>query len=215
MVLFVRHTVEQHTDALAAFLPDGETFAGKTDPDANLYKFLFGMANTMRLVEDTLQTIYEQHDYRITTDFLEAWEGAVGIPDDCFKATGSIARRRTDIAVKILANGTQTDDDFVDLAAQLGVTVRIIPGIDETGLRFPFEFPTVFDDDGKFDFEFPIVFSDAKEARFTMIVEFTLDTDFVFPYEFTFTFGDERVELLKCLFRKLAPANVQVIYRTI
>lgn len=215
MTLFTRHPVEQHTLVLAAYLPDGEAFASKVDPDANLYKFLLGLAETQRLVEDSMQTTYEEHDYTTTDSFISEWESAVGIPDSCFKGTGSIEERRKDIEVKILSNGTQTADDFIDLAAELGVAVNIVPGITQLGTRFPFDFPVTFEDDGVFPIEFTYVFPDVKGARFTMIVEFVTATDQQFPFEFPLTFGDERVELLQCLFKKLAPANVQVLFRQV
>lgn len=200
MNLFVLHNDQEHAEILAQYLPGGEVFAGKADSDKNLFKLLLGFATQYRLIEQRLELAFEQYDIRDTVDFLSEWESAVGIPDECFSGTGTDQERLRDLNVKFLSDTVVTNDDFVAVAAIYGVTVTITNGIDDI-VTFPLTFPTEF--------------SDIRTARFTMIVEFMVDDALKFPLTFPIPFGDETIEVLKCLFRKLAPANVDVIFRQV
>ena len=200
MTLFTLHNQSEHTNILSNYLPGGDVFGAKTDSDTNLYKLLFGMANQYRLVEEKLELTCREYDPAETTDFLEEWESALGIPDECFSAKGSVTERRRDVNVKFLADTAVTEEDFVNISALYGVTVTIKSGISDVD---------------KFPLQFPIEFPDIKTARFTMIVEFSVDDPLRFPFSFPIPFGEANIEILKCLFRKLAPANVDIIFRQI
>ena len=89
-----------------------------------------------------------------------------------------------------------TAQDFIDLAAEFGITVTIIPGA--VAGTFPMVFPLMF-------------FTSGKEARFTMVVEFPSDLE-TFPLTFPIPFGDGIIGVIKCLFNRIRPANVQIIY---
>lgn len=202
MNLFTRHTQADHAEVLGNYLPGGRVFAGRADNNTNLYKLLFGLAEQLRLVEENLELTFEEFDITSTTHFLELWESALGIPDSCFRATGSIENRRRDVNVKFLADVTSTEQDFVDIAALYGIAATISPGFDQ--IMFPITFPYTFLDD--------------KPARFTMFVVFediSAAATQRFPLTFPIPFGDDNIEVLECLFRKLAPANVDVIFKRI
>lgn len=200
MSLFIDHTREEHAVTLGQYLPDGPLFEAKTIDESNLYKFIFGLADIQRIVEENLTLTYDDFDFRTTKFLIDQWEGALGIPDSCFTGTGTDDERRTAITAKFLSFGVQTEQDFIDIAALYGIIVTIQNGFD--GLD-------------KFTLTFPITFGDVKEARFTMIVNFEVDDSLTFPFTFPILFGDENIEILKCLFRKLAPANVRVIFNEV
>lgn len=200
MMFFNLHDRAEHAEILANYLPNGDVFGGKTDAATNLYKLLFGLAEQNRLIEEKLELTYDQYNIQTTEDFLTEWERALGIPDSCFSGTGDIASRQRDVNVKFLADETVTVQDFIDIAALYGIIITITNGLDDV-----FVFPLVF----------PLQFSDLRKARFTMIVSFTVDEPLEFPLVFPIPFGNDLIEVLKCLFRKLAPANVDVIYRQV
>lgn len=199
-MLFKLHNRSDHAEILANYLPGGDVFGGKSDTNTNLYKLLFGLAEQNRIVEEKLELAFVQYDIRTTEDFLSEWESALGIPDSCFKGTGDIASRQRDVNVKFLADSTVTAQDFIDIAALYGITITITNGLDDV-ITFPLTFP--------------IEFSDLKTARFTMIVSFPVEEPLEIPLTFPIPFGDDLIEVLKCLFRKLAPANVDVIFRQV
>ena len=198
MPLFQRRDLDQYADSLAQYLPGGELFASKSVKNSNFRKLLTGLAgelfnaNGLLIEYDTLPDK--------TVNFLSEWESVVGIPDCCFKGTGSNDERRRDILVKLVASGVQTAEDFIELAAIFGVTVTVNSGIDE--ITFPLTFPVY-------------MFSTNKEARFTIMVRFTVLDSSRFPLTFPIVFGSDLISILECLFLKLRPANCNVIFEQI
>jgi hypothetical protein len=66
---------------------------------------------------------------------------------------------------------------------------------------------------GTFPYTFPIKFySSAKVARFTMVVRPSTAILPTFPYTFPITFGDQELAQIECLFDKIKPANVEIIF---
>lgn len=195
-MLFERRSLEDYTDSLADYLPGGILFASKSVQDSNFRKLLRGFAGEIFRANGYLR------EYDILPDetekFLSEWESTLGIPDCCFAGDGTLDERRRDILVKLASLGVQTEQDFVELALIFGVTVDIITGT-EAGL-FPYTFPILF-------------FDNEKAARFTMIVDFTVQASNRFPLTFPIPFGDDSISLIECLFRKVVPANVKLIFR--
>lgn len=196
MKLFRQHTKEEQADSLAHFLPNGRPFAKKWEESSNLRRFIMGLACELFRVEEKMNLISEEYDVRTTTLFIDEWESAVGIPDRCLSGSGTLEERRRDVLIKLAKMNVTTVEDFVALAAEFGITVTVTPGAVH-GV-FPMVFPIMF-------------FSTAKEARFTMIVDFPSALE-VFPLTFPIPFGDGAISVIKCLFSRLRPANVQIIY---
>jgi uncharacterized protein YmfQ (DUF2313 family) len=197
--LFKRHTKEEHADTIADNLPNGPLWTAKRINGKKLRSLLLGFARTLRTGEDKLETVWEQLDPSTTTDFIDEWESALGIPDDCFQGTGSLETRRTHVVAKLTA-AIQTADDFVALAALLGVAITIQSGVESS--TFPLTFPILF-------------FDTLQDARFTMIVNFTASSTVVFPLTFPIVFPDDNMAVIRCFFDKLKPANTDIIYREV
>lgn len=194
-LLFKRHSLESHAQALANFLPSGDLYRAKNVRDSVFRMLLRGLAHCNQDAESLLCTFDSELDIATTTAFLEAWEETVGIPDECFDRNVSVDIRRQQVLIKLASLGVQTEEDFVNLAAIYGVEIVIHPGIIH----------------GAFPFEFPIIFFDSlKEARFTMLVFYEIAQAYTFPYTFPLIFGGLEIPILECLFRKLVPANVDV-----
>ena len=187
-------TVEEETQILASYLPGGLLFGAKNIPGTELRGLLEGLAGEDKRIDDTLDLMREQLMPDTTTMFVDEWESAVGIPDSCFKGTGTIAERRAIVLLKLAGLGVQTASDFEELALGIGFTVSVEPG-NSVANR-------------------PLFGSD-KEARFTIVVKHSTPTTGgdVFPLPFPFTFGTPGADaLLTCLFNKLKPANCNVLF---
>lgn len=195
--IFRQHTPEQHTQALADFLPNGDLYIAKNINESNIRKWLRGLAPQFQNAESVLALWDKEMDVRYTVQLLEEWERTVGIPDDCFTTDGTIDQRRTNVLVKLSALGVQTESDFINLAALYGVAIEIWHGIDHNG--FVLDFPVLF-------------FPNARAARFTMIVRYYSNESDGFVFDFPIQFGTATLAFLQCLFAKLVPANSDVIW---
>lgn len=200
MALFERRDLEQYTNSLADYLPGGCLFASAYVSNSNFRKLLRGMSGELFRANGLLKEYSEQVIPDQTVKFIEEWESALGIPDDCFSGTGTLTERRRDILTKLAALGVQTRQDFIDLAATFGVTITINAGIDE--ITFPLTFPVV-------------MFSTVKEARFTIVVRFTVQAANRFPLVFPITFGSGEIAILECLFTNLKPTNCDIIFQQV
>lgn len=200
MELFARRDIDQYADSLAAYMPGGALFASKSVQNSNFRKLLQGMAGELFTANGLLREYSREILPDQTVQFIEEWEKALGIPDDCFSGSGNLNDRRRDILVKLAALGVQTEQDFIDLAALFGIDIDIIHGTET--FTFPITFPATF-------------FNSLRESRFTIIVVFTVPTVNRFEYTFPFIFGGEEIGILECLFEKLKPANCKVIFNQI
>lgn len=199
-MLFQRRNLEEYTESMAAYMPGGRLFTSKSIKDSNFRKLLRGMAGELFNANGLLKEYSEQIIPDQTEKFVAEWESALGIPDDCFKANGTLDERRRDVLTKLAALGVQTAQDFIDLAEVFGVTVTVNAGIDE--ITFPLVFPIV-------------MFTTEQEARFTIVVRFTVQEANRFPLVFPIVFGSGEISILECLFTKLKPANCNILFRQV
>jgi uncharacterized protein YmfQ (DUF2313 family) len=194
--------IETHTQRLADYLPGGRVFQARNIHDSNLRKLLRGLARELFTADGYLRDFQEDIAPSVTTYFIDEWERALGIPDDCFSGSGTLSERRAAVLIKLASLGVQTADDFVELAAVFGLTVEVVSG-SVSGV-FPLSFPV-------------LVFGTAEDARFTIIVniETPLTESETFPFAFPIPFGTKEVGLLRCMFSKLVPANCNLIVRQV
>lgn len=198
---FKSNTRDENTDVYADYLPGGRLFRAKYVENSNLRKLLYALAGEITRVQQKVEELSDEYYIINTTNLITEWEKALGIPDSCLTNTVTIEERRIQVEAKLARMNLNTKEDFIEMAALFGFTIDIIPG-EEKDLVFPFTFPATF-------------FADEKHARFTMIVIFigVPEPTSVFPLTFPVTFSDNKEAFLMCLIRKLAPANVHIIYR--
>lgn len=166
-------------------------------PSKNIYKMFSALSGTFKRECDAEEYLKRELNVSTTYDLIDTWEAEVGIPDSCFSKTGSIEQRRNQVLTKLTAH-VQTDQDFVDLAAKLGVEVTVTPKVQGV-IGFPYLFPFTFD---------------GTEEFFTIVVDIIgwIPTG-GFPYLFPFNFGfDQYSSQIQCLFDKLKPANCIIEY---
>ena len=190
-----QHTKEEHTNALAQYLPNGRLFEAKNINDSNFRQLLRGLAGELFTAEGYLVTLEQEYFPDTTVLFIEEWEQALGIPDSCFSGTGDLDERRRDIVVKLASLGVQTVNDFVNLADTFGKTITI---------TYPAESPYP-------PYDIPYTPVGFPEARFIMIVSGENIVTAVPPYDIPL-FLSTGETVLECLFNKLIPSNTKVIF---
>jgi uncharacterized protein YmfQ (DUF2313 family) len=199
--VFKRFSQTIQANALAAWLPnDKYVFSDKNVVGSDLRNLIEGLAQVFVDAKGQIVTFQDNYDINKTELFISDWENSVGIPDQCFDGSGDIETRRLHVLVKLASLGVQTAQDFIALASLFGITVTITSG-NPNGI-FPMTFPILF-------------FDNATAARFTIVVNFTVDAGSRFPYTFPLPFGDENIALLECLFSRLNPENTQVIFNQV
>lgn len=190
-------TKTQQAQTIANYLPGGKIFGAKNVSGTNIRKLLVGFANELLQVDALISKFRVDIVPDTTEHFIDEWESALGIPDDCFNGKGSDTSRRLAIVLKLAALGIQTNSDFVALAAKFGVAITVESG--SVHGCFPFQFPIKF-------------YPSAKAARFTIVVRPIETIGDTFTYTFPINFGSEELGIIACLFDKLKPANVEVVF---
>lgn len=191
-------TIERQTQALANWFPRGPAFDVAHIDGSRSRAILRGLAAEQLRMDDALDTFRRELVPSRASLLLTEWEAMVGIPDDCFTNTaGTDAERRRNVIAKLVASGVQTAQDFVDLAALFGVTAVLTAGSVHT--TFPATFPIY-------------LAADDREGRHTIFVQLGSPAVVGFPIEFPYVFGSAEEALIECLFRRLKPANVQLVF---
>lgn len=196
--LFKLHTLDEHTESLADFLPGGCLFEAARLEGSNLKSTLKGLAGELRRMEDALIQFTDQYDPSTTTSFITEWERMVGIPDDCFPGTGTLAERRIHIVAKSFKSlGAATEQDYIDLAAFLGfaITLSHLPEIS----FFP-----------PYDVPMDLIYG-LPTSRFVLVMTGPGIVVNVPPYDVPFSLTTN-TGVISCFFDKLKPANTIILY---
>lgn len=198
--LFKPASKDDQAFLLASHMPRGRLRAAVFDDQKNLGKLAKGLSvefyNLAVLIADIINN---ELDINQTESLLEDWEESVGIPDDCFSTNTSLTKRRLQVLQKFSNfGGVQKAEDFVRVAAVFGFNITVTPA-SRDGL-FPLVFPIPF-------------YADVREATHTILVEFVdLPEEEFFPLDFPLPFSSGGQAFLQCIFERLAPANVQVLF---
>jgi uncharacterized protein YmfQ (DUF2313 family) len=197
--LFKTHTPEEHRKSLADYLPNGNFFNGKNVPTTNIFKLLLGLAYEFWRIESKLNEITEEYYIFQTTELINEWESAVGIPDDCFNANQTLSVRIQQVVAK-LALSIDTAQSFIDLAALFGYECEIYSGAD-FGI-YPLPYPWTY-------------YASGTIARFTLIVYLSASVApgvYPFPNLYPWPYTSNTTNLIECLFRAIKPANCDIIF---
>jgi uncharacterized protein YmfQ (DUF2313 family) len=195
---FTVHTNEEQADLLAQKLPNGNVWVAKNTEDTNFRNLLIAIGLELSRLEQSINELYCETQLDTTNKNIDNFEEEYGINGGCLDGFGTtIEERIAAVKLKISLNGITTAEQFEFLAEQLGVDITIIPGLEKH--TFPFTFPKVF-------------LENFKYARFTMFVDMSQTLTGGFPFVFPFFFSESNIAVMKCLFSKLKPANVRIIY---
>ena len=181
------HNIEEHTKALADYFPGGKLWTAKNIQNTTMRNLLVGLSRESLRAEGYLKALQEQFIPDRTDNFIDEWERALGIPDDCFNGEGDLDERRRDVLVKLASLGVQTVEDFQNVANLFGITATVMPGEEATPVP--------------------------PNPRFTIVIEFVSPEGF--PFTFPIIFGSETIRVLECLFNRLKPANCVTVFTQI
>lgn len=198
---FQAHTVEEHQQALGQYFLNDRLGTNKNIIGSNLYKMFMGLAGEFQRVDALFQSVWDGANILTTQDlnYIELWEGAVGIPNSYFTQTTSLSidDRRQQILIQLRSLGLLTEQDFIDLAALLGYTITIQQGINT--LYPPYSVPHL-----------PL--GNEKEARFIMIINGLGGTLEDYPPYDVPHFPHNPGSQLQTLFNILKPSNIIILY---
>lgn len=200
MNLFKNRTLQEQIGSLAKYLPNDRLFSAKNIQGSNIRSLLTGISGELVRAQGSLYQFSQEILPDSTERFISEWESMLGIPDSCFPADGDVDERRLHVLIKLASLGVQTNEDFVFIASQFGITVEIINGIDT--IVFPVTFPIP-------------MFDSESDARFTIIVRYSVESSSFFPVTFPVTFGTKELGIIECLFNKLKPAHCSVVFEQI
>jgi len=199
MAFFKVRNSDQQTNVKAQYMPNGLIWQAKQKAGSNFRNLLAGLCVEIVRMENLQNEIYKEMNPTETVALLSEWEALVGIPDDCFPLADTIDERRSNLIFKLTASMNGTKEDFENLASVLGLTVKVKTGVEE--ITFPLTFPI------------PMI-GTLEEAGFVMIVDFIgVPLPNSFPLTFPITFTADPTTAVRCLFDRLKPANVSIIYR--
>jgi len=193
-------TKQQQAQTLANYMPSGKAFAAKNIIGSVIRKLLLGFAVEIMRIDTWIALFRTDTVPDQTKNFIPEWESALGIPDSCFKGTGTDTARRLAIEIKLAGQGVQTAQDFVDLALKFGISITAESG-SLHGIHGAL--PT------------KVYAGGDVEARNTLVIRPTEVIGESFPYTFPITFGTSELAILNCLFAKLKPANVNLVFESV
>jgi uncharacterized protein YmfQ (DUF2313 family) len=134
----VRRGQEEYAIALSALLPQG--IAWPRWPDSTLMKVVYGLSGIMGWADGRAADLLEiESDPRTTTEMLDSWERAWGLPDPCWPGPTSVSERRKILVMKMTLLGAQSAEFFTSVANYLGYSISIteyrpfMAGVDACG----------------------------------------------------------------------------------
>ena len=202
MKLFKTKTLEDHQYNLAAYLPRGLAFTSAQDITTNFGKFINGLAGEICRTYKALNDLSEDYDILSTSELLPQWESSLGIPDNCFPATGTNAERRLHVLIKFAKMNVQTIAQMQALAVSLGFTDAIVRPYNESLL--PYDVPFT-----------PVASLGMPDSRYYIVITAANAVVATPPYDVPFTPTANNSTLLTCVFNIVRPANCQVIYKNV
>lgn len=202
-----------HTDALATIqrhLPTGQAWDAYRTPGKNLFKLITALANALNDASAALCRMVAELDPRTTTQMLVEWETAVSLPDACLPTATTLGQRRAWVMWRLTKKRWNTAQDWHDLAALFGLTIRITPGwlVQRPALYDAF-YPKRYD-------LFP------KLGRFRVYIDVLNQKRRGYPYSgaagpddqypIPYGAGGTAYSQFRCLIERVAPANVLIIW---
>lgn len=119
-------TAEAYRDALFRLCPPGNIWVSNQEPDTRWAQLLLAIgAEFARLHNRGLDLIVDMDPRTTEADFIDAYERNAGLPDPFAPVPTVLADRRDALHAQITAFGGQNPTYFINVAANLGVTITI------------------------------------------------------------------------------------------
>lgn len=192
------NTKQEQANVLAGYLRNDVLHQNKWVDSSNLRKLLIGLAEGFVDFNNLLNIVVAEGDFTKANLLLTEWEKNFGIPDCCLTNNGTLEERRINLLIKLAGLQGTLIEQFEYVINLLGYSgIQIVTAVDRA----------------QFPIEFPIPFFTEDEAPFTIFVILPIELrPATFPLPFPIPF-DNIIPLLQCIFDKLKPANVKIIYQ--
>lgn len=116
-------TSETYRDQLRQLLPSGA--AWPVAQGSMLGRLLHGLAEELARVHGRTLALIQELDPRTTSEMIDDWERALGLPDPCANPPTGLAARRAEVVRKLTLTGNQSPQFFIDVAALYGFAITI------------------------------------------------------------------------------------------
>lgn len=115
---------EHFLEALHGLMPQGPAWPREADSWQD--RVLAAIADRFAAQHARIVTLADQESYpALTSEMLDDWERAYGLPDSCGSEGDSMALRRAALLARIAERGGQSPSYFIGVAAALGFTVTV------------------------------------------------------------------------------------------
>lgn len=111
-------TADDYLQHLQALLPQGPAWPRAADAD--LTKLLRAFADEFERVDFRVDGVFNEFDPRTTSELISDWERVAALPDPCVTSDQSIEQRRAALVSKLIAQGGQSRQYFIDMAGSMG-----------------------------------------------------------------------------------------------
>jgi uncharacterized protein YmfQ (DUF2313 family) len=137
-------------------------------PGTNAYKLLAVFSQELSRLQSIEYEIATQYIPNLSNSFITEWNQMLGIPDDCFSSPPDDETQRLFIYMKLFALNLQTVDDYVALAALLGIAIQVFPYTDTEPFVWTIAYTVV--SPNVFPYTFTFRFTIQQEALFECLV---------------------------------------------
>lgn len=195
---------------LWAHLPFGYAWDAFRTAGKVAYRLLQSLAFGYRDASQALCNLARELDYRTTVELIDEWETSVSLPDACLPSGATLEQRRAWVRFRLDKRRWSTAQDWHDLAALYGLTIRITPGwlIQKPALYdacYPKRYD-LFPRLGRFR-----VYVDVTNIAFGGYpYDGTVDPDYKYPIPYGTT--DKWFSAFRCIIERVKPANVVVLW---
>lgn len=195
---------------LLGHLPLGAAWLAWRIVGKTAYKLMTALAAVYDTMTEAMCKLTAEIDPRTTSELLPEWEAAVGLPDACLPTATQDYERRRLIMLRLSKRRWTTAQDWIDLAALFGISITITPGwrVQKPALYaacYPKRYD-LFPKLGRFR-----VYIDITNVAFTGYT-YGADADAATGYAITYGTTDPRLIALYCIFDRIRPANVVIIW---
>lgn len=197
-MLVQNNTQNEQANILAGYLRNDCLHQNKWVDGSNLRKLLIGLAEGFVEFNNNLNIFIAEGDIAKATNLLVEWESTFGIPDDCLTNNRTIEERRINLLIKLAGLQGTLIEQFEYVINLLGYSgIQIKTGV--AGTTYPLQYP------------FYYLSPDA--APFTMFVILPPELmPATYPLQYPIQYNSI-IPLLQCIFDKIKPANVKIIYQ--
>ena len=189
--LFKTPTITEVNSLIASDNPQGAVWSSKSIPGSLVYAFIQSAGVTLNRLYQAIEVLSEELDINKAVALLPEWERDVGNPDECSDLAATLEQRRQRVIEKLRKTPIVSLAEFQILGEalldDLNVTFTVTPGEIQDA-------PTI-----------------TNASRFRLYLNFAVANQ-GFPYAFPLVLGGFKSDLVFCVFEKLIPANVVLLF---